>query len=131
MTSVAAPSSPAALLTQWAAHFRAKSAHELAALYAPDAQLWATVSTQACTGREAIRRFFEEVAAEHVSMDVAPRLADCIEAGNIALLIGSYGMHLVPKSGAPEVLAARFTMALVARDRAWSIAQHHSSVMPE
>ena len=120
------PDNPGAVLTEWIAAFNAGDARRVAALYAPDAVLWATTARGRIDTPDGVHGYFERV----LGRDPAPRMqrvSDQLrELGAFAVHSGRYDLHL----GADAVAAARFTLVLRRTERSWAVLEHHSSLVP-
>jgi uncharacterized protein (TIGR02246 family) len=120
------PGPPGAALTHWIEAFNAGDSQRVAALYAPDAVLWATTAAGRIDTPEGVHGYFARVLAR----TPAPRMqliSDHLrEFGALAVHSGRYDLHLGPHSVAP----ARFTFVLRLADRSWQVVEHHSSLVP-
>jgi uncharacterized protein (TIGR02246 family) len=107
----------------------AKSADEMAGLFAPDAQFWGTVSPDLAVTSAPIRKYFESSFARRAT---APSTAKVVEssvilaAPNVALASGRWQID-----SATSAIHLRFSAVLVNRDGRWWISQFHSSPRPQ
>jgi uncharacterized protein (TIGR02246 family) len=116
------------LLTAWCTTLERRNAHELVALYAPDATLVPTVSNQTRNSPAEMLEYFERF------MELEPRAKKHTQNisvyEKIAINSGIYSFQTQAQSG-PQELVCRFTFVYRKDPEGWRIIEHHSSVMPE
>lgn len=116
----------AAATAEWIATFNTRDAARIAALYAPDAILWGTVSRTIRTTPEEIFEYFQDssVRRPHLRMELGEYHVRLY--GDIAINSGSYSSHN-PVDGEDVVVPMRFTFTYRREDGRWRIINHHSS----
>ncbi len=116
-------------LQAWSAAFNACDVEKLAALYAPDAVLWGTVSQALISNSEGVREYFQRACSTRPQPKVV--LGDLLvrPQGESAVSSGIYTFTLTIQ-GQPRTLPARFTFTYRKSGSSWLIASHHSSLMP-
>ena len=118
------------VLQAWAAAFNDHDAQRVAALYAPNAVLWGTVSTALISSPEGIREYFERAFAAATPPTLA--LGELFLArtqGETATSSGTY-TFTVEGQGQSRALPARFSFAYRKAAQGWLVVSHHSSLMP-
>ncbi|MGF1611580.1 MAG: SgcJ/EcaC family oxidoreductase [Kiloniellales bacterium] len=108
----------------------AESPDKILALYAEDAVLWGTISSTIRAEPAAIRDYFVNAYTKLPGLTVEFEDPLVRVYGDVALNSGYY-TFTYQKDGEAQVLPARYSFALVKRDGAWLIADHHSSAMPK
>ncbi|RYX94172.1 MAG: SgcJ/EcaC family oxidoreductase [Comamonadaceae bacterium] len=113
----------------WAVAFNEGNAAAVAALYAPDAVLWGTVSQAPTSTAKGIRQYFDQVCTGDVPLkvslgDVLVRVQaeTAVSCGAYTFTIDMHGMH--------RTLPARFTFTYRRSAAGWLVVTHHSSLMP-
>lgn len=117
-------------LQAWATAFNDCNAERTAALYAPDAVLWGTMSAALICSPEGIREYFERAFAAGTPPTVA--LGELFVArmqGECAMCSGTY-TFTVDVQGQSRSLPARFSFAYRTAGQGWLVVSHHSSLMP-
>lgn len=123
----------AAAMTDWQSRLAAASPEDpsgVVGLYAEDAVLWGTISTERRDTPAAIKDYFVNALTK------LPRLSVVFEKpliriyGDTAINTGYYTFSYV-KDGATATLPARYSFTYVKHDGKWMIADHHSSAMPK
>lgn len=115
----------ATLFDRWNASLKTHDPEKVAANYAPDAVLLATVSNTPRDTHEEIKEYFVHFLEKDPQGSIDTRT---IKIGcNIAQDVGTYTFSL--KGG--KKVAARFTFVYEYVGNKWLIAHHHSSAMPE
>lgn len=114
------------VIDAWIVAFDARDPARIAALYAPDAVLWGTVSQKIRTTPEAVLAYFEESATNRprVRMQLGERHLRMM--GDAAFVAGDY----TAIDPGDVVMPLRYTFVLEKRDGVWKIVSHHSSRMP-
>ena len=114
----------ASLFDRWNASLKTQDASNVAANYAPDAVLLATVANEPLTTPTAIRGYFQKFLAAAPQGTINKQF---ITIGcNIAQDVGTYTFAL---NDGTQV-KARYTYVYEYRAGDWKIKHHHSSVMP-
>jgi len=117
-------------LQAWATAFNDCDAEKAAALYAPDAMLWGTVSTALVSTPEGIREYFKQAFTAGTPPTVAiGKLFLARTQGEFAMCSGTY-TFTVDIQGQPRSLPARFSFAYRKAGQGWLVLSHHSSLMP-
>ena len=116
-------------LQAWTAAFNACEVEKVAALYAPDAVLWGTVSQALISSPEGIREYFQRACATSPQPKVSLGELLIRLQGDSAVSAGTYTFALTIQ-GAPRTLPARFSFSYRKSGQGWLIASHHSSLMP-
>ena len=115
----------AALFDRWNTSLKTLDSNKVAANYASDAVLLATVSNKPRTNHAEIEDYFEHFLKKEPTGVIDTRT---IKVGcNIAQDVGTYTFSL--KGG--QKVSARYTYVQQFKDGNWLIAHHHSSAMPE
>jgi uncharacterized protein (TIGR02246 family) len=118
-----------AAIEAWIAAFDARDPARIAALYAPDAVLWGTVSQEIRTTPDDVLAYFRESATTRPRLRM--QLGECHVRmlGDAACVSGAY-TAIDPAEEGDLVMPLRFTFVLAKRDSKWTIVTHHSSRMP-
>ncbi|WP_255322829.1 SgcJ/EcaC family oxidoreductase [Lysobacter sp. K5869] len=115
----------ASLFDRWNASLRTGDPAKVAANYAPDGVLLATVSNQPRTTPAAIRDYFVKFLKSKPQGKIDERI---IKIGcNVAQDLGTYTF----KFADGKTVHARYTYVYEWTNGQWLIAHHHSSAMPE
>jgi uncharacterized protein (TIGR02246 family) len=132
LLAVLAPSpATAQALTAWARAYATLDGEQSAAVYAPDARLWGTVSRTQTVGRDAIRDYFNNGRQNLRSRTVTIGDHAIQLFGSAAVASGHYEFQNTRADGTSVVRAARFSMTIVNQSGRWLIANHHSSTLPD
>lgn len=118
-----------ALFDRW--HDAAKSgdAAAVAANYAADAVLLATVQNEPATNTQEITAYFEKLLKKQPTAEINTR---AIKIGcNKAIDVGTWTFTLSGENGTRVQVPARYTFVYEYLGDKWLIAHHHSSKMPE
>jgi uncharacterized protein (TIGR02246 family) len=119
-----------ALFDRWNASLATHDADKVAANYAPDAVLLATVSNRPRTDRAAIKEYFVHFLERDPQGAINTRTVGI--GCNEAFDVGTYTFRVLGKApGTTEDIKARYTFIYELRDGQWLIVHHHSSAMPE
>eukprot|EP00903_Cladosiphon_okamuranus_P017885 g16458.t1 len=102
---------------------------KVAALYAPDALFWGTVSEQVRTNPTHVLEYFEYFARSPKLTMTRLNPGKVQIHGDIAIQAGDYTFTWVGADGPVEV-DARFTFHFRKEADGWKIVEHHSSAMP-
>ena len=116
-------------LQNWSAAFNACDVDAAAALYAPEALLWGTVSPELISTPEALRQYFTRACASGVPPKVLVTQELVRVNGESAVSSGAYTFTL-GSQGQPRTVAARFSFAYRKAGAGWLIVSHHSSSLP-
>ncbi len=113
----------------WVEAFNARDAERIAALYAPDAVFWGTISPTLRLTPEAVLEYFQSSVTRRPKLrmtlvDEHPRVY-----GDIAINTGAYTSR-EPRDGGEVVQASRFTFVYRRQEGRWMIIEHHSSRVP-
>lgn len=122
-------SDPRDVLTDWLTAFNARDLDRICALYAEDAVLWGTFSEGVITSRDALRDYFARAFDRGFQADADLQAVVVQALGPVAIASGAFGLA-ADLDGQRGVLPARFSIVLVQSRGAWSIINHHSSLMP-
>ena len=115
----------AALFDRWNTSLRSGDVDRVAANYAPDSVLLATVSNQPRTTPAAIREYFVKFMKDKPVGKIDSRT---VKLGcNVAQDVGTYTFRFATG----KVVHARYTYVYEWMNGKWLIAHHHSSSMPE
>jgi uncharacterized protein (TIGR02246 family) len=126
---VAGPAEEATpLFDRWKAAYDANDNVAVAKLYATDALLHGTRSTDVTVGREAITKDFTVVVGTEHKVEFRER--DVKVLNDKTILVVGFNDFMRNKDGALTPEPARFTMVLVKQGDEWLIAHHHSSLRP-
>jgi uncharacterized protein (TIGR02246 family) len=118
-----------ATTAQWIEAFNARDAQRIAALYAPDAVFWGTISPTLRRTPEAVLEYFQSSVARRPKLrmtlvDEHPRVY-----GDIAINTGAYTSR-EPRDDGEVVQPSRFTFVYRREGGRWMIIEHHSSRVP-
>ena len=114
----------------WIAAFNLRDAHRVAALYAPDAVFWGTVSPTIRVTPDEVFEYFDASATRNPNMRIGVDDQHVRVYGDAATNSGIYVTHN-PQPGTEDVVSvSRFTFVYQRRDGHWVIVAHHSSRMP-
>ncbi|MFN0041159.1 MAG: SgcJ/EcaC family oxidoreductase [Burkholderiales bacterium] len=116
----------AAATAEWIATFNTRDATRIAALYAPDAILWGTVSSTIRTTPQAILEYFEESSARRPNLRMVLGEYHVRLYGDLATNSGYYASRN-PVDDKEVVVPMRFTFIYRKQDDRWMIVNHHSS----
>jgi uncharacterized protein (TIGR02246 family) len=116
----------AAATAEWIATFNTRDAARIAALYAPDAVLWGTVSRTIRTRPAEILEYFQESSARRPNLRMELGEYHVRLHGDIAINSGYYSSH-DPVDGQDVVVPMRFTFTYRRENGRWTIINHHSS----
>ncbi len=119
----------AAATQAWVDAFNARDAGRIAALYAPEAVFWGTVSKTIRITPAAVLDYFQASVANGPHLRIAvvdqyPRVY-----GAIGINTGAYTSR-ESRNGEEIVKASRFTFVYRKQDGRWTIIEHHSSRIP-
>ncbi len=130
LTSLAGDEADIAAATDsWRAAVDARDAKKVAALYDPQALLYATFQTRLDSPKE-ILSYFKHLA-EKPDLKVKFHRQDIrVFDGDAAINSGLYTFSYT-EDGKPVSVPARYTFVYVKDNGAWRIINHHSSVNPE
>lgn len=119
----------AAATDSWRAAVDARDAKKVAALYDPQALLYATFQTRLDSPKE-ILSYFKHLT-EKPDLKVKFHRQDIrVIGGDAAINSGLYTFSYT-EDGKPVSVPARYTFVYVKDNGAWRIINHHSSVNPE
>ncbi len=119
-----------AALDRWIEAIAHGSPEEVAALYAPDAVFWGTVSPFLRTTPEGVKDYFEHfLRLKKLNAFYYKPMVRVY--GDLAINTGYYTFFYEDEEGHMRSLPARYTF-VYRRDEAgeWKIVEHHSSAMP-
>ncbi len=114
---------------QWVATFNTRDPARIAALYAPDAVFWGTVSPTIRTTPEQILEYFVSSAKRRPTLRISVGEQHVRVYGDVAFNSGYYTSRYV-QDGQEIVTPMRFTFAYRKHDGRWVIVNHHSSRIP-
>ncbi|WKK26117.1 SgcJ/EcaC family oxidoreductase [Streptomyces olivoreticuli] len=124
-----APRRIAALFDRWNAALATRNARTVAALYAPDAVLLPTQSSEIRTTHDRIVDYFEHFLQQKPRGRVQERHITVLGPRS-AIDTGLYEFTLTDKNGKAGRTDARYTFVYELRGGHWLIVNHHSSVVP-
>ena len=113
----------------WIAAFNTRDAERIAALYAPDAVFWGTVSKTIRTTPEAVVEYFRDSAKRRPKLRMELVESHVRVLGDIAINSGGY-RSTDPTADGDVVTPLRFTFVYRREAGRWAIIDHHSSRMP-
>jgi uncharacterized protein (TIGR02246 family) len=114
----------------WVDAFNAREPRRIAALYAPDAVFWGTVSPTLRTTPEAVEAYFAASVARSPKLRIGVQEQQVRILGDTATNSGIY-VTRNPRPDAEDLVSvSRFTFVYQRRDGGWVIVAHHSSRMP-
>lgn len=113
----------------WIEAFNTRNPQRIAALYAPDAVFWGTVSPTIRTTPREILEYFEASAARRPTLRMLLGEQHVRVYGNVAINSGYYTSRYV-EDGREILTPLRFTFAYRRSESGWAIVNHHSSRMP-
>lgn len=116
-------------LEAWVAAFNECNADKAAALYAPDALLWGTVSQALISTPAGIHQYFERACAASTPPKVVLGEQVIRVQGPTAVSSGTYAFTLSIQ-GQQRSVPARFSFAYRKAGQGWLIVSHNSSLMP-
>lgn len=120
----------AAATAAWVEAFNARDPERIAALYAPDAVFWGTISKTIRLTPDAVLEYFRE------SCTLRPRLRMTLidqhtrVFGDIGINTGAYTSKDL-RDGQEIVNPSRFTFVYRRIEGRWTIIEHHSSRVPQ
>lgn len=118
-----------AATAEWVETFNTRDAARIAALYAPDAVFWGTISPTIRTTPEQILEYFVSSATRRPSLRMALGEQHVRVYGELAFNSGYYTSRFV-QDGKETVTPMRFTFAYRKSGGRWIIVNHHSSRIP-
>ncbi len=113
----------------WANAFNNCDSQKLAALYAPDAVLWGTVSPAIISSPAGIRQYFDRACSAAPSPKVAFGEQLVRVHGEAANNSGGYVFTVFP-GGQARQFPARYSFSYKKQNGQWLITDHHSSAVP-
>ncbi|MEU5430475.1 SgcJ/EcaC family oxidoreductase [Streptomyces olivoreticuli] len=119
----------AALFDRWNAALATRNARAVAALYAPDAVLLPTQSSEIRTTHDRIVDYFEHFLQQKPQGRIQERHITVLGPRS-AIDTGLYQFTLTDKNGKAGKTDARYTFVYELRGGHWLIVNHHSSVVP-
>ncbi|MES2710254.1 MAG: SgcJ/EcaC family oxidoreductase [Pseudomonadota bacterium] len=127
-----AQATPEATLRAWSEAYATNEGPRAAAVYAPDAVLWGSVSRQLTVGRDAITAYFGRVrpGLAGIAVEFGEYQMQPLGEG-VAVAAGHYTFIQRRADGTENREPSRFSMVLArGADGVWRIANHHSSRLP-
>ena len=115
-----------AATAEWVETFNTRDAARIAALYAPDAVFWGTISPTIRTTPEDILAYFVSSATRRPTLRMALGEQHVRVYGDLAFNSGYYTSRFV-QDGQETVTPMRFTFAYRRQGDRWMIINHHSS----
>ncbi|WP_371421881.1 SgcJ/EcaC family oxidoreductase [Tardiphaga sp.] len=113
-----------AVIDQWSATYSANDREALVDLYAPDAILLGTTSPMISEGREAIKKYFQDLPGSGRKNSIVERRTIVLDQNSV-VETGFYNFARATENDTPR--PSRFTMVVVKREGRWMILHHHSS----
>jgi len=117
-----------AFFARWKAAYDANDNVAVANLYATDAILHGTRSTDLTVGREAITKYFTVVVGTGNKVEFVEKQLKVITP--TTMIAVGFNDFMRNREGKLVPEPARFTMVLVKQGDDWLIAHHHSSLRP-
>ena len=116
-------------LRDWASAFNACMPKRSAALYAPEALLWGTVSPALIDTPEGVLQYFERacLATPQPKVELGPSTIRV--QGDSATASGTY-VFTLGLQGQVRTVPARFSFTYHRSAQGWLVTSHHSSAMP-
>lgn len=119
-----------ATTASWVTAFNARDAQRIAALYAPDAVFWGTVSPTIRITPDQVLEYFDASVVRSPKLRIGVHEQHVRVYGDTAINSGVY-ISRNPQPGAGDLLSvSRFTFVYQHREGQWIIVAHHSSRMP-
>lgn len=118
-----------AATAEWIETFNSRDAARIAALYAPEAVFWGTISPTIRTTPEQILEYFVASVTRRPTLRMALDEQHVRAYGDVAFNSGRYTSRFV-QDGQEIVTPMRFTFAYRRTGGRWIIVNHHSSRMP-
>jgi uncharacterized protein (TIGR02246 family) len=115
-----------AATSEWISAFNTRDPDRIAALYAPDAILWGTVSKTIRTTHQEILEYFTESATKRPNLRMFLGEYHVRIYGDIATNSGYYTSRN-PVDGQDVVIPMRFTFTYRREAGRWMVVNHHSS----
>jgi uncharacterized protein (TIGR02246 family) len=119
----------AAATMKWGDTLGQNDPDKVAALYAPDAVLWGTLSPTVRADHAALRDYFVTAFKVLPNLKVAFGEQLIRVYGTTVVNTGYYTFSYV-KDGESKTLPARYSFTFVKDGEKWIIVDHHSSAMP-
>ncbi len=117
-------------IAAWVDAFNVRDAQRVAALYAPDAVFWGTVSPTIRITPEKVFEYFDASVTRKPKLRLGVEEQHVRVYGDIATNSGIY-VARNPRPGAEDLVSmARFTFVYQRRNGQWIIVAHHSSRIP-
>jgi uncharacterized protein (TIGR02246 family) len=120
---------PSEVPPAWITAFNARDLYGISSLYADDAVLWGTFSSNLVTTAKGVREYFERAFAPLMQASAELQGFHLQSLGSLVVASGSY-MLTANIAGQRRVLPARFTFVLSGGSGSWVIVNHHSSLTP-
>lgn len=121
-------SDPYDIIRRWERAFNAGNSALLAALYAPDAILWGTLTQALIVSPQAIHAYFMDAAAAGLKVSLGEHASTKL-SGDCVIDAGHYELSHT-KDDNTALFPARYSIALALSDSGWRIFHHHSSMLP-
>lgn len=118
-----------AATAEWIETFNSRDAARIAALYAPEAVFWGTISPTIRTTPEQILEYFVASATRRPTLRMTLGEQHVRVYGDIAFNAGYYTSRFV-EDGREIVSPMRFSFAYRRIGARWMIVNHHSSRIP-
>jgi uncharacterized protein (TIGR02246 family) len=128
LTDPSEDSAIAELFDAWADALASRDPARVVALYAPDAILLPTLSSQIRRNKAEITDYFEQFLRRGPLGRVLEGRVR--RMGDVAIHAGLYQFTLTAENGRPEV-DVRFTFVYQRLEAGWRIVAHHSSFVPD
>jgi len=113
----------------WVEAFNARDPARIAALYAPEAVFWGTISKTIRTTPEAVLEYFQDSVTRRPRLQIAVADQHPRVLGDIAINSGAYTSRET-RDGQEIVDQSRFTFVYRRKGGHWMIIDHHSSRVP-
>jgi uncharacterized protein (TIGR02246 family) len=114
---------------EWVATFNTRDPGRIAALYAPDAVFWGTISPTVRITPDQILEYFVASAKRRPTLKMSLGEQHVRVYGDVAFNSGYYTSRYV-HDGQEVVTPMRFTFAYRRQEGRWMIVNHHSSRIP-
>jgi len=115
-------------IQRWALAFNEGDYRAVGALYAPKAVLWGTLARTLINSPQSITAYFAEAATAGLKVTLGDHTSTPL-AETCAADAGHYELSRI-RNDVQMLFPARYSIVLVRTGGAWTIAHHHSSMLP-
>lgn len=120
----------AAATSAWREAIDSRDAKRVAALYDPEALLYATFQSRVDNPKDLLSYFKHLAENENLKVKFHRQDIRCF-SDEVAINSGLYTFSYTKKNGEPVSIPARYTLVYMKENGTWKIIEHHSSVNPE